>query len=119
MPKFVIFVHASAHSETGAFDSSQEMEEMHLFNEQLRAAGALLFADGLLASSTGTRVIFGGDMNEIELRPGPFPLENLISGFWVLKLESLDEATEWAKKIPFKKGTVEVRKIAEQADFKS
>jgi hypothetical protein len=112
MPKFVIFVHASAYSETGAFATPEEMSEMGLFNNQLRATGALLFAEGLLSSSTGARVTFTEGEVEPKVEAGPFQLKNLVSGFWILKLDSLEEAIEWAKKIPFKIGSVEVRKIA-------
>lgn len=117
MPKFTIFVHATSRSETGAIPSSEEMSEMGLFNDKLRAAGALVFADGLLASSTGARVTFTDDGAEPQVQPGPFQLENLVSGFWILKLDTLDEAISWAKKIPFKNGGVDVRKIAGPEDF--
>jgi hypothetical protein len=117
MPKFIMFVHATSHSETGAFASPEEMSEMGLFNDQLRACGALLFADGLLASSTGARVTFTVSKAEPEVEPGPFQLENLVSGFWILKLDNLEEAISWAKRITFKTGSVEVRKIAGPEDF--
>jgi hypothetical protein len=115
MGKFVIFVHASPESETGKMPTTEEFAEMGAFNAELRKAGALITADGLLQSAKGARVHFSDSDPRVE--NGPFQVENLVAGFWILKLDSFDEAVAWAKKIPFKKGSVEVRKIAGPEDF--
>jgi hypothetical protein len=115
MGKFVIFVHASTISETGKMPPAQEIIDMGVFNDELRKAGVLISADGLLESAKGARVTFSE--NEPQVQNGPFQLENLVSGFWLLKLDSIDEAVAWAKQIPFKTGSVEIRKIAEAEDW--
>ena len=115
MGKYVIFVHASADSEAGKMPTTEEFAEMGAFNTELKNAGALLFADGLLQSAKGARVSFSD--SEPRVQNVPFPGEDLVAGFWILKLDSLDEAIAWAKKIPFKKGSVEIRKIAGPEDF--
>ena len=63
----------------------------------------------------GARVTFSD--TEPQVQNGPFQLENLVAGFWILKLDNLDEAIAWAKKVPFKTGSVEVRKVAGPEDF--
>jgi hypothetical protein len=115
MSKFVIYVHASAESEEGKLPTTEEWDEMGAFNKELENAGVLFFAEGLLSSSKAVRVYFSD--SEPKIQNGPFQLENLVSGFWILNLNNIDEAIAWAKKIPFKKGSVEIRKIAGAEDF--
>lgn len=116
MPKFIIFVHASADSEAGKRPTTQELTEMTAFNEELSNAGALLAGEGLLASSKGARVAFS-ESGDPAVTPGPFALGNLVAGLWLLKLDSFEEAVAWARKIPFRSGSVEVRKVAGPEDF--
>jgi len=115
MGKFVIFVHASADSEAGKLPTTQELKEMTDFNIQLANAGIMLAGEGLLQSSKGVRITYS-DSDPV-VQKGPFPVANLVAGYWVLKLDNLDEAISWAKKIPFKTGSVEIRKTAEAEDF--
>jgi hypothetical protein len=115
MGKFIIFVHASAESEKGKMPSTQEFAEMGAFNTELSNAGVLITADGLLQSAKGMRVTFSD--TEPQVQNGPFQLENLVSGFWILKLDNIEQAVAWAKKIPFKTGSVDIRKIAGPEDF--
>jgi len=115
MGKFIILVHANADAEAGKEPPIQEMIDMGAFNTELTNSGVLLAADGLTESAKGARVTFS-DTNP-QVQNGPFPLENLVARFWVLKLDSLEEAVAWAKKIPFKTGSVEIRKIADPEDF--
>lgn len=115
MGKFVVFVHASADSEAGKLPTTQELKEMTEFNAQLVNAGIMLAGEGLLQSSKGARIIFS-DSDPI-VHKGPFPVDNLVAGYWVLKLDSIDEAISWAEKIPFKTGSVEIRKTFEAEDF--
>src|SRR4051812_35217953 len=101
MPKFIIFVHASADSEAGKMPTTEEFAEMGVFNAELAKAGTLIAAEGLLASSKGTRVTFS-QPSAPAVTQGPFALENLVSGFWIVKLDSFEDAVAWAKKVPFK-----------------
>ncbi|KAJ9613369.1 hypothetical protein H2200_003311 [Cladophialophora chaetospira] len=116
MPKFAVLVHASKDSESGQMPTSQEFEEMDAFNKKYIDSGALLHANGFLASSKGARVLFSKD-SAPTIKYGPFELENLVSGYWILKLDSMDEAIEFAQGVPFKDGSVEVRQVAGPEDF--
>ncbi|KIW63744.1 hypothetical protein PV04_08723 [Phialophora macrospora] len=119
MPKFVVLVHASKESEAGQMPTTEELAEMGAFNKPAVDAGIILSADGFLPSSTGARVTFhDGGIAEPTVTRGPFALENLVAGYWVVQFGSLDEVVEWAKKIPFKKGgSVQIRRVAGPEDF--
>lgn len=95
--------------------TTQELSEMGEFNTQLANAGVLLAGEGLLHSAKGARVTFSDSAPAVQ--NGPFPVDNLVAGYWLLKLDSLEEAISWAKKIPFKEGSVEIRKVAGMEDF--
>jgi glutathione S-transferase len=104
--------------------TTEELADMNAFNKPSVDAGIIVSADGFLPSSTGTLVTFNsngdGDGGNAEptVTRGPFALDNLVSGFWIVQLGSIDEAVEWAKKIPFKKGgSVQIRKVAGPEDF--
>lgn len=96
--------------------STEELAEMGAFNKPYWESGVIVAADGFLASSNGFRVNFS-EGSEPTVKRGPFELENLVAGYWILKLDSIEEVIEWAKKIPFKKGSVEIRKVAGPEDF--
>src|ERR1700761_73244 len=96
--------------------STAELAEMGAFNKPFAEAGVIHDADGFLASSKGARLIFS-EGSEPAVKRGPFELENLVAGYWKLELDSLEQVIEWAKKIPFKKGSVEIRKVAGPEDF--
>ena len=93
-----------------------ELDEMHAFNRPYFESGVILHADGFLASSKGARVTFS-EGSEPSITNGPFELENLVAGYWILKLDNIDEAIKFAKGIPFKNGGVDIRQIAGPEDF--
>ena len=96
--------------------TTEELTEMGAFNKQMQDAGVMLAGDGFLASSKGARINFS-EGSEPTVKRGPFELENLVAGYWLLKLDSIEHVIEWAKKIPFKKGSVEIRRVAGLEDF--
>jgi hypothetical protein len=116
--RFMMIVKANADSEAGVLPSSEELATMGTYNDQLIAAGILLAADGLQASSEGFRVKFGG-AGKSTVTDGPFAeSKELIAGYWVIDVKSKDEAVAWARRIPFSHGEeVEVRKVFEASDF--
>ena len=114
--KVMVIVKANQDSEAGKLPPRELLEEMGKYNEQLVQAGVMLSAEGLHASSKGKRVRFeGGNTTVID---GPFAeTKELVAGFWVWKVSSMDEAVEWLKKAPFKGTEVEIRRIFEPEDF--
>jgi hypothetical protein len=114
--RFMILVKASAESEAGVLPSGEELAEMGRYNEELVKAGVLLAGEGLHPSSNGLRVRFdGGDRTVTD---GPFAAtEELLAGFWIVQVRSREEAVEWVKRIPFRTGEVEIRKVFEAEDF--
>lgn len=116
--RFMMIVKASPESEAGQLGSPEEFAAMGRYNEQLIDAGILLVAEGLQASSSGARVTFKGGKTSVT--DGPFAeAKELIAGFWIIDVKSMDEALAWAKRIPFKDGEVEVRKVFEFSDLPS
>ena len=94
------------------------MEEMGKYNEELIKAGVVLAMDGLHPSSKGARVKFSGKSRTVV--DGPFTeAKELIAGFWIWQVKSLEEAIEWAKRIPADNTEIEVREIGEMEDFES
>jgi hypothetical protein len=86
------------------------------FNEEMVNAGVMLAADGLHPSSNGARVSFAGAKRTVTEGPFPDPSE-LIAGFWIIKVESKQQAIDWAKRVPFLGGMIEIRQIFEAEDF--
>jgi len=115
--RVMVIVKASKESEAGQMPSQQLLTEMGKFNEQLANAGVMLAADGLHPSSRGKRVRFSGAQRTVI--DGPFAeTKELIAGYWVWRVKSIDEAVEWLKRAPFDGGTeVEIRPIFEAEDF--
>lgn len=112
----MVIVKASKESEAGQPPAEKMLIEMGKFNEELIKAGVMVTGEGLLASSNGSRVKFSGGKRSVT--DGPFAeVKELIGGFWIWQTKSKQEAIEWAKKIPFEDGEVEIRKVAEAADF--
>jgi hypothetical protein len=114
--RFMILVKANAESEAGTLPSHDELAEMGKFNEELVKAGVLLAGEGLHPSSRGHRVRFdGADRTVVN---GPFGATGeLLAGFWLIQVKSPEEAVEWVKRIPFKEGEVEIRRVFEAEDF--
>jgi len=109
--KVMVLVKATADSEAGRLPSEDEWRAMGAYNDQLAEAGILLAAEGLQPSSRGRRVRF--DPQRRQAIDGPFAATgDLLAGFWLWQVRSLDEATEWLKRAPFEPGTeVELRPL--------
>ncbi|HYR07703.1 MAG TPA: YciI family protein [Longimicrobium sp.] len=114
--RFMILVKANAESEAGVLPSYDELAEMGKFNEELVRAGVLLAGEGLHPTSAGKRVRFdGSDRSVVD---GPFTeTKELLAGFWLIQVKSPEEAVEWVKRIPFREGEVEIRRVFEAEDF--
>lgn len=115
--KVMVLVKANAESEAGAMPSQQCLEAMGHYNEELVKAGIMLAGEGLHPSQRGARVRFdGGQRTVID---GPFAeTKELIAGFWLWQVRSLEEAIEWLKRAPFDGGDeVELRPVFEMEDF--
>jgi len=115
--RVLVIVKASKESEAGQMPSEQILREMGNFNEQLVKAGVMQAGEGLHPSSKGKRVRFSGTQRTVI--DGPFAeTKELIAGFWLWKVKSMDDAVAWLKKAPFGGGTeVEIRPIFEAEDF--
>lgn len=117
--RFLVIVKASKESEAGGMPDEKILTEMGKFNEELMKAGVLLAAEGLHASSKGSRVRFAGDKRIVT--DGPFPeTKELVAGFWIWKVNSKEEAIEWVKKCPNphnEDSEIEIRPIFELEDF--
>jgi hypothetical protein len=116
--RFMMLVKANEDSEAGAPPDEKILNEMAKYNEELAKAGVLLAAEGLQASSKGARVSFSGKKRTVT--DGPFTeAKELIAGFWLIQVKSKEETIEWAKRIPFEEGHVEIRQVFELEDFGS
>jgi AraC family transcriptional regulator len=117
--KVMVIVKASKASEAGKLPSTELIAAMGKFNEELAQAGILLTAAGLQPSSRGVRVRFSG--TDRIVTDGPFAeTKELIAGFWIWKVQSLQEAIEWVKRCPNpmnEEGNVEIRQVFEAEDF--
>jgi hypothetical protein len=113
----MVLVKASPESEAGEMPSRELLTDMGNFNEELVKAGVMLAGEGLHPSSKGVRVKFSGD--ERKVIDGPFAeTKELLAGYWVWQVKSLDEAIEWLKRAPFDGGTeIEIRPVFEEDDF--
>lgn len=115
--RVMVIVKASKESEAGVLPSKQILTDMGKYNEQLVKAGVMLAGEGLHASSNGARVRFEGKKRTVI--DGPFTeSKELIAGFWLWQVKSMDEAIEWLKRAPFDHGAeVEIRRVLEAEDF--
>ncbi len=115
--RVMVLVKASEESEGGAMPSQELLSEMTDFNEQLVKAGVMLAGEGLHPSSKGVRVRFSGDDRKVI--DGPFAeTKELLAGYWLWQVKSLDEAIEWIKRAPFDEETeIELRPVFEEDDF--
>ncbi|HEY8770697.1 MAG TPA: YciI family protein [Thermoleophilaceae bacterium] len=117
--RFMVMVKANEDSEAGVMPSEELLAEMGKFNEELANAGVLLAGEGLQPSSKGARVQFSGkDRHVVD---GPFTeTKELIAGFWLIQVKSLDEAIEWVKRCPNPmegESEIEIRQVFEAEDF--
>ena len=115
--RVMVIVKASRESEAGQLPGEELIAAMGKYNEELVKAGVMLSADGLHPSSRGKRVRFSG--SERTVTDGPFSATNeLVAGYWLWQVRSMDDALAWLKKAPFDGGTeVELRPIIEPDDF--
>ena len=114
--RFMMIVKASEDSEAGVMPTEEELAEMGEYNEELANAGVMLAGEGLHPSSKGVRIQYAGDDRTVT--DGPFAeTKELIAGYWIIEVESKEEAIGWAKHVPFCEGEVEVRQIFEAEDF--
>jgi hypothetical protein len=115
--RVMVIVKASKDSEAGILPSRELLTEMGKFNEQLVKAGVMLAGEGLHSSAKGKRVKFSGGKQIVT--DGPFTeTKELIAGFWLWQVKSMDEAVEWLKRSPFDGGAeLEIRQVFEPEDF--
>ena len=115
--RVMVIVKADKNSEAGVMPSRELLTAMGKYNEELVKAGVMLAGEGLHPSSKGKRVRFSGGKHTII--DGPFTeSKELIAGFWLWQVRSMDEAIEWLKRSPFDGGTeIEVRQVFETDDF--
>src|SRR5688500_17932225 len=115
--RVMVIVKASKESEAGQMPSEQILRDMGNFNEELVKAGIMLAGEGLHPTSKGKRVKFSGTNRTVI--DGPFAeTKELIAGYWIWQVKSMDEAVNWLKRAPFDGGTeVEIRPIFEAEDF--
>jgi hypothetical protein len=117
--RVMVLVKATKSSEAGVMPSEQMFAEMGAFNEELVKAGVMLAGEGLHPSSKGKRVRFSGkDRTVID---GPFAeTKELVAGFWILQVRSMDEAVEWIRRCPNpmpEESEIEIRPVFEAEDF--
>jgi hypothetical protein len=114
--RVMVLVKADKDSEAGVMPSTELLSAMTAYNEKLVEAGIMEAGEGLHPTSKGARVKFSG--RERSIRKGPFTDSNdLVAGFWLWKVKSLEEAIDWLKRAPFENSEVEIRPIFEAEDF--
>lgn len=115
--RFMVFVPGSPDTEAGVMPTTEQMEEMTNYNEELVKAGVMLGGDGLHPTAKGAKVRFNGkDRTVID---GPFTeAKEIVAGYWLWECASRDEAIEWLKRAPFDGGTeIELRQVFDPEDF--
>ena len=115
--RVIVLVKASPESEAGQMPSTEILAAMGKYNEELVKAGVMLAGEGIAPSSRGKRIEFNGP-SERRVTDGPFAeTKELVAGYWLWQVKSMDEAVEWLKRAPFQEGTVEIRPVLEEEDF--
>jgi hypothetical protein len=119
MMRVMVLIKANEDSEAGVMPSEQLLAEMGKYNEELVKSGVMLAGEGLHPSSKGKRVRFSGEKRTVI--DGPFPeTKELIAGFWLWQVESMEETVEWVKRMPNPlegEAEVEIRPVFEAEDF--
>ena len=118
--RFMVIVKATKDSEAGVLPDEKLLADMGKYNEELVKAGVMLAGEGLQASSKGARVKFSGSKRTVI--DGPFPeTKELIAGYWLFQVKSLEEAVEWVKRcpnpMPNQESEIEIRQVFEADDF--
>jgi hypothetical protein len=118
--RFMIIVKANADSEAGKMPSTEVLSAMTAYNEELVKAGVMLAGDGLHPSSRGARVQFHAD-GSTSVVDGPFAeTKELIAGYWIIQVSSLEEAIEWVRRVPNperEESEIEIRQVFDVEDF--
>jgi hypothetical protein len=116
--RVMVLVKANKDTEAGVLPDSKMLAEMGRYNQELIDSGILLAGEGLADSSKGKRVRFAGGKKSVI--DGPFTeAKELVAGFWLWQVKSMDEAVEWLKRAPFEDTEVEIRRVFENEDFGS
>jgi hypothetical protein len=114
--RIMAIVKATKETEAGVMPTTQDLAEMQQFNEELVKSGIMLAGDGLQASKEGARIYYDGSKRTVV--DGPFAeAKELIAGYWIWQVKSMEEAIEWAKRVPFHDGQIELRRAFEAEDF--
>jgi len=114
--RVLVLVKADKDSEAGVMPNEKLLTDMGKYNDELIKAGIMLTGEGLHPSSKGKRVQFEGTKRTVI--DGPFTeTKELLAGYWVWQVKSMDEAVEWLKRAPFETSAVEIRPIFEAEDF--
>ncbi len=114
--RVMVLVKADKDSEAGVMPSEQLLRDMGNFNEELVKAGVMLAGEGLHPTSKAKRVRFSGDKKTVI--DGPFAeTKELVAGFWLWQVKSMEEAVEWIKRAPFEETEIELRPVFEAEDF--
>ena len=115
--RFMMIVKGNADSEAGVMPPPEVLEEMTRFNEQLVKAGVMLAGEGLHPTSKGFKVQYDGPSKRTVV-DGPFSeAKEVIAGYWVIEVKSRQDAIEWARRVPFQEGELEVRQIFSDEEF--
>ena len=116
--RVMVIVKADADTEAGRMPTTEELDAMGAFNTELVNAGIMLAGEGLHPSSKGVRLTYEGG-GKASATDGPFAeTKELVAGFWILEVKSVDEAVEWMRRAPFPAGdAVEIRPVFEAEDF--
>ena len=118
--RVMVIVKATKNSEAGLLPGEKLLADMGRFNEELAKAGVMLAGDGLRPSSQGKRVRFGGGKKTVV--DGPFAeTKELIAGYWIWQVKSMEEAVEWVRRcpdpMPGEESEIEIRPLFEAEDF--
>lgn len=115
--RFMVLVPGDSESEAGVMPSTELLEAMTRYNEELAKAGVMVGGDGLLPTSAGARIRFEGDRRTVT--DGPFTeAKEIVAGYWLWECDSREDAIAWLEKAPFDGGTeIELRQIASLEDF--
>src|SRR3954454_4897838 len=119
--RFMVMVKANEKSEAGVMPDEKLLSAMGKYNEELVKAGVMLAGEGLQPSSKGARIKFSSEKRTVT--KGPFPERELIAGFWMFQVNSIEEAIEWVKRcpdpLPGSEAEIEIRQVFEASDFET
>ena len=115
--RFMVIVKADKNSEAGVMPSTEMLTAMGEFNEEMVKAGVMVAGEGLHPTSKGARIKYSGKQPSVS--HGPFAVtSDLVAGFWLIQVKSLEQAIEWIKRAPFDGGAeIEIRQIFDAEDF--